>query len=227
MNDDTLALLNFEEEESDGKNSWKWSAGESVSMAYVSSSEVRRDLSIEFSNFIRDQLVSLSLNGKEVYNSGRLKAADFISAKIPLNLVVGMNKMTFKFSKWNHKDLASTFAEKDTRKLSVSFSSIGIDDKERSTKSTSPGLLDDYTPPVTLIGTSYSNYMQVSELLKGMIDSDVLNFTQVSGGIYNPMFDYIKTLKDNGPMAIIWEIPMMWSPEGANSEIPKMIEELK
>lgn len=77
-------------------------------------------------------------------------------------------------------------------------------------------LLEDDSPTITLVGTSYSN--NSTKFLGGLqysLKTEIINFSVAGGMVEKPMSEYLKsdTYKQKKPDLIVWEIPesAMWS----------------
>lgn len=214
--------LNFSPVELGAQESWQWSLGEFGTATYIAKVAEKKKMQLKFINFIPNQELTMSLNGKRVYTSGVLKQGQNVSTAVPVNLIAGKNDFLFTFKSWNHKDKASTFAPSDPRLLSIKFSQIGFED---AATVTSEDLFAANTPEVVLVGTSFSRLMELASLLKGTLRADVLNASQSGGGFYKPLYDYLTEMQkqDTKPKVIVWEIPLMWYPADVKAEFAKLL----
>lgn len=215
----------FYELEQDGQKSWRWAKGPVSSIFIKLDEPINKQMALSFENPLDRQGLKILVNGKSVYLQTSLKPGDYKDVMINLNLSKGINKIDFITDKWNKKDNLSTFANNDQRNLSINLTSMKIDG---ISSSESIGLLDDYIPEIHLVGTSYSKYMNLSELIKGVSGNDILDFSRQSGGIYGSMSEYVDQLNfDNKPKMILWEIPLMWPSANATQEIDKIISKFR
>jgi alginate O-acetyltransferase complex protein AlgJ len=75
----------------------------------------------------------------------------------------------------------------------------------------SAGLFGEVEIPVALVGTSYSARPEFNfeGFLKAELDVDLVNYSEVGRGPFDPMDRYLSSLDDGGaaPRLVIWEIP--------------------
>ncbi|MFN8510914.1 MAG: hypothetical protein U0Z75_10235 [Deinococcaceae bacterium] len=103
----------------------RWSEGPEMSIHFWNGGTLKPKVQLAFYNPIEGQHVRVKLNGTTLLDISALTAGTNITKDFVLPAIPGDNTLSFEYTLAN--GMGSTFAEQDTRKLTVLFNTLRLD----------------------------------------------------------------------------------------------------
>ena len=110
----------------------RWSLGAATSLAYEPSGDGPLVLSYRFVNRVSGQNVEVLRSGERLALHENLEPGQEIAEVMELEPKSGPGLIEFRYSSWNHKNAASTFAPGDPREIAVSFFDLSLEAPDHS-----------------------------------------------------------------------------------------------
>jgi len=105
-------------------DNWRWALGSETTLVFNLDEPQKLTLSFKFDNAIDGQNVTVEFNGVAVATFNNLKKGTSVDRVIEIQASKGLNRITFNYKYWNQNQI--TFAPKDSRPMSVSFTRLLI-----------------------------------------------------------------------------------------------------
>lgn len=103
----------------------RWSEGPEMSIHFWNGGTLTPKVQLAFYNPIEGQQLRVKLNGTTLWDISNLKAGASITKDLLLPAIPGDNALSFEYALAN--GMGSTFAQQDSRKLTVLFNTLRID----------------------------------------------------------------------------------------------------